>query len=254
MQSRTSVLVIGFVAIILAFAGPATAAWGPNSECEGRISPTNKHCYAYVTRNIQKFGGVLASIDFVDTDYNTYPTVEVPKSAEESFVTMEEWIQFPGGPAGFIETGQEEGIYGTSGAERVVIHPFYAEEQSKVFKHEFSELVVPAGGPAFEKAEPYNHYVLYDSEKNGRWHIYWGCCEVGYYGGGWPVYLTEQKAGLEAGDASRPKEYGRHEVAASDGGEWTPWSGSSWQHQPAICIEANEESHAEGNIEYSTLC
>jgi hypothetical protein len=234
---------------------PAAAAWGPNLECEGSVVPTNRHCYALAERNIQRYGGVLASIDFVDTDYNTYPSVEVPLTNQESFITMEQWIAFPGQRApGWIETGQEAGIFGFTPEERVVIHPFYAEQLKGVFKHEFSESVVPAGGPAFANPEPYNHYVLFDAEHNGRWHIYWGCCEVGYYGGGWPVYLTEQQAGMEAADAARPTEYGRQEVAASDGGQWTPWSGATWFRDAAMCLEANEESHADGNVEYSSAC
>lgn len=65
---------------------------------------------------------------------------------------------------------------------------------------------------------------------------------MGYYGGGWPEFLTEQEAGAEAADEDKPAEYGRQEVAASNGGEWSPWSGDSWVHDPAMCIESNEES------------
>ncbi len=263
--SHVTVAIAAAVVMAGVVAGPVQASWGPKSECEATAEPKNEHCYALAKREITKYGGVLASIDFVDTDYDTYPTVYVPEVApgrKESFVTMEQWIAFPGaGDKGWIETGQIMGDFGGTAEQRVSIHPFYAEQVyfgtdynggKGTFNHEFSEETVPAGGPAFEKSEPYNHYVLFDSEVNGRWHIYWICCEVGYYGGGWPDYLTEQEAGSEAAAESKPTEYGRQEVAASDGGAWGPWSGDTWFANSAMCIEDNEESHAEGNIEFST--
>jgi hypothetical protein len=163
---------------------------------------------------------------------------------------------------GWIETGQVIGSspYDQSNQESVEIHPFYAEKkEAGEFKLYISPSTVPAGGPAFTKSNPteeaYNHYVLYDSEVNGRWHIYWGCCEVGYYGGGWPTFLDYQQAGIEVADESRPYEYGRQEAADSDGGSWTPWEHDTWSNEDkGICLEANEESHAEGNVEWGTAC
>jgi hypothetical protein len=239
------------------FCMPATAQanWGPSNECGVKAEPKNEHCYALSERNTAAYGGVLASIDFVDTDYNSYPIVSVPAGG---FVTNEEWISFESqGVTGWIETGQAMGDpYDSSNQESVEVHPFYAEERSNGEYHEYlSPSTLPAGGPAFEKSEPYNHYVLFDSEKNGRWHIYWGCCEVGYYGGGWPVYLTEQEAGIEAATSSRPYEYGREEVADSDGGAWTPWEHDTWFNgDKGICLEANEEDHNEGDVEWGTNC
>jgi hypothetical protein len=241
---------------------PATALaskWGPRSECGyGEL----EHCYAVSERNVASYGGVLASIDFVDTDYNTYPTVAV----REGYVDNEEWISFPAdGDEGWIETGQAMG-YPYQGSEQasVEIHPFYAEKiyfgsdynhGKGTYHEELSPEVLPAGGPAFEKPEPYNHYVLYDPERTGLWRIYWGCCEVGSYGGGWPAYLTYQEAGIEAATWSRPYEWGRQEVADSDGGAWTPWEHDTWWNEDkGICLEANEESHAEGNVEWGTNC
>ncbi len=217
-------------------------------------------------RNVAPWGGVLASIDFVDTDYNTYPTVSV----REGFVNNEEWISFEAdGDEGWIETGQSMGDpYQGSEQESVEIHPFYAEQiyfgsnynkGKGTYYEELSPETLPAGGPAFTKSDPkeeaYNHYVLYDPEQNGRWHIYWGCCEVGYYGGGWPAFLTYQQAGIEVATWARPYEYGRQEVADSDGGAWTPWEHDTWSNEDkGICLEANEEDHNEGDVEWGTAC
>lgn len=247
----------------------AQAFWGPHHECAGETEVQKgegEHCYALAERNVASYGGVLASIDFVDTDYNTYPTVSIPAGG---FVDNEEWISFPADhDEGWIETGQAMGLpYDNSSQQSVEIHPFFAEKiyfgsdynHGKGTYHEtLAEYTLPAGGPAFAKHNPieeaYNHYSIFDAEKNGDWHIYWGCCEVGSYGGGWPVYLTYQEAGIEAAAASRPYEYGRQEVADSDGGAWGPWSNDKWYAQAPVCIEANEESHAEGNIEWGTTC
>ena len=101
--------------------------------------------------------------------------------------------------------------------------------------------------------------MLYDPEKNGVWRIYWGCCEVGAFGGGWPAYLMEQEAGIEAATYSQPYKWGRQEVAASDGGEWTAWTGAKKvrvayekENYGDVCIANNVESSAAGNIMWST--
>jgi hypothetical protein len=220
--------------LLLVYANVAQATWGPQHNCSEAES---SHCYALAERNIGRFGGVLASIAFENTTYEA-PQASVPNGR----VSNEEWISFPSqGVSGWIETGQVIGEpYGCCS-----IHPFYAENQRGVYRETLSPGTVPAN--------TYNHYVLYDPERNGRWRIYWGCCEVGSYGGGWPAYLTEQEAGIETATATRPYEWGRQEVAASNGGEWTPWSGANWYRNPGICMAGNEESSAAGNIQWGTL-
>jgi hypothetical protein len=112
----------------------------------------------------------------------------------------------------------------------------------------YKEYISPGTLPT----ESYNHYVLFDAEVNGRWHIYWGCCEVAYYGGGWPTYLMEQEAGIEAATPVQPYNWGRQMVAASNGGEWWPWTGASTYHDPGVCVATNVESSRAGNIMWST--
>jgi hypothetical protein len=268
---RKLLLALCALAALVLPAAAQAAKWGPKSECGGTSSP-NTHCYALSERNVAPYGGVLASIDFVDTDYNTYPTVNIPESTGggENFVTNEEWIEFGTykGKEGWIETGQIMGAYGGSPQYRVEIHPFYAEEiyygsdwnnGNGTFHKTTAEYTLPAGGAAFTKANPsteaYNHYVLFDPEQESIWRIYWGCCEVASYGGGWPAFLQYQESGIEAADEYRPTEYGRDEVADSDGGTWTPWEHDTWYNgDKGICLEANEEDHNEGDVEWGTQC
>jgi hypothetical protein len=218
---------------VLAFAPrPALASWGPSvphcSAGEGH------HCYATSYRNIKKYGGVLASIDFVDTT-----SADVTSFA---FVDEEEWIAWPETTSyGWIETGQADGSpYGCCEE-----HPFWAQQTPGGV---YSEYTSPGTVPL----NSYNHYVIYDAESNGTYHIYWGCCEVHSISGR-PKYLYEQEAGIEAATEARPYQWGRQEVAASDGGEWTPWSGDSWFRSPGICMTSNVDSSAAGNIMWGTL-
>jgi hypothetical protein len=213
----------------------AQARWG-NEHCS---EASGSHCYGLSGRNIESYGGVLASIDFVDTTPVVYNGIQTP-DAPRGFVDEEEWISWPKRPEEWIETGQANGTpYGCCEE-----HPFYAEQLKGVY-HEY----LSAGT---EPTNSYNHYVLFDPEVNGRWHIYWGCCEVGYYGGGWPAYLMNQEAGIEAATPEQPYNWGRQQVAASDGGEWTPWSGAWTYHDPGVCVATNVESSAAGNIMWST--
>jgi hypothetical protein len=214
----------------------ATAGWGPTGAC--KALPNSAHCYGLADRNVEAYGGVLSSIDFVDTTPVVYNGIQTPY-AEQGRVDEEEWISWPAKPNEWIETGQENGPFGCCSDVT-----FYAEKKSGVYKESEQHYGVAQGS--------YNHYVLYDAERNGRWHIYWGCCEVGYYGGGWPVYLMEQEAGIEAATEVQPYNWGRQEVAASDGGEWTSWSGATWYHDPGVCIATNVDSAAAGDIMWST--
>lgn len=222
------------LALTLFSTAAAQASWGPGPKHCSRGE--GHHCYALDYRNITQFGGVLASIDFVDT-------LSADVEGESGRVSNEQWISFPNtrGEDEWIETGQVAGNpYGCCEE-----HPFYAEMLNGTYHEHLSEGTVPLN--------TYNHYVLFDPEENGRWHIYWLCCEVGSYGGGWPAYLTEQEAGIEAGTETRPTESGRQEVAASDGGEWGAWGGAQlYREPPGICAAVNPESSAAGNIAWST--
>jgi hypothetical protein len=213
----------------------AQARWG-KEHCSYEA-----HCYGLSGRNIESYGGVLASIDFVDTTPVIYEGIQTPNADwGEGFVDEEQWISWPKKPGEWIETGQSDGYpYGCCEE-----HPFYAEDLKGKYKEYLS--------PSTEPLNSYNHYVLFDAAKNGVFHIYWGCCEVGYYGGGWPVYLMAQEAGLEGATPEQPYNWGRQEVAASNGGEWTPWSGAGTYHDPGVCTAPNVESSAAGNIMWST--
>jgi hypothetical protein len=236
-RASTFVATVVAGAVLLAVLGApaAQARWG-REHCSYEA-----HCYGLSGRNIESYGGVLASIDYVDTTPIVYEGIQTPNADwGQGFIDEEQWISWPKKPGEWIETGQANGYpYGCCEE-----HPFYAEDLQGKYKEYLS--------PGTEPLNTYNHYVLFDASHNGVWHIYWGCCEVGYYGGGWPVYLMQQEAGIEAVTPEQPYNWGKQEVAASDGGEWTPWSGAGWSHDPGICITTNADSSAAGNIQWST--
>ena len=230
---RGVVLVCLATTVVAGAASEAQATWGPNGECG--VGETH-HCYALAEHRVS--GGALASIVFV---YSM--AMNIPKSeTSAAFSSHEQWISFDSEPSGWIETGQAGGYpYGCCS-----LHPFYAEKLKGVYKETLSSGTV--------EGYTYNHYVLYDSERNGRWHIYWGCCEVGYYGGGWPEKFNEQEAGVEAADEEEPSSWMRDEVAWSQGGEWFPWAGAkNFTKGLNMCLHANPESSAAGNIGAGTI-
>jgi hypothetical protein len=226
------------VVLALALVSSAQANWGPKNNCGYKTSKTtNEHCYALAER-----GGVskLASIAFEDTTSSEVPHWE----NGEIFTSNEEWISFEGHP-GWIEEGWiEDGQLAGAALGCCEMHPFYAEEYKGTLKLELSPGTMPLNR--------YNHYVIFDSEVNGRWHLYWESGEAGYYGGGWPTYYNAQEAGIEASDNVKPYEWGRDEVAASNGGEWSAWTGATKWKSPGICQEANIESGAAGNTMWGT--
>lgn len=238
VRAMRSVLPLLFLVLAVALLGPASAdaGWDSVSKCS---AGENHHCYAQSERDILRFGGVLASIDFVDST-----SVNV---TSEAFVSNEQWVSFEDqGYTGWIEDGQLAGpnyYYAKSCCE---MHPFYAEQQRGKFQLNMSSGTFPLNS--------YNHYVIFDAEVNGSWHIYWGCCEVGHYGGGWPEYLSEQAAGIEAATEARPYEWGKQEVWASDGGAWSEWNFIEYARDPGICMQQNTEAPtAEGDIMWGTL-
>jgi hypothetical protein len=228
MRIRCLLLLPIIVAMVLP--SSASASWGP-------VSPRcsvgeNHHCYALSERNIKQFGGVLSSIDFVDT---------TNADSFDEFSNEEEWISWPGVESGWLETGQAAG----SPYSCCEMHSFFAEMTGT---GTYSEYVASSTVPL----NTYNHYVLYDGEANGTYGVYWGCCEV-YKFFKRPAYIYEQEAGIEVATEARPRQWGRDEVAASDGGEWTAWNGAKTFRSHGICMEPNKESPAEGNEMWGTL-
>lgn len=215
----------------------AEATWGGHcSEGEGH------HCYALAGRNIQRYGGVLASIVYVDT---------TGANANGGVVNEEQWISFPGTEkdvGDWIEAGQTSGLRENGAYECCTMHPFYAEvgPGKDAYKVTEGEYAMPKNN--------YNHYVLFDAEVNGGWDIYWESTLVGRYGGGWPAYLTEQEAGIEAASEARPSEWGRDQTYASDGGAWSSWAtGVKYYYNSGICAEQNSEfPTVEGDIMWGT--
>jgi len=224
---------VAFVGLLmLTTATPALASWpstivGGANECNGTESG---HCYALSEHHVN----AIASIAFIK-DLNA----NVSEWAKGARSSHEQWISF-GKENEWIETGDVTGYpYNCCSP-----HPYYAEQKSGTYKEELSTGVVPGGA--------YNHYILYDQERNGRWHVYFNCCEVGSYGGGWPEKFSLQEAGVEAVSTSEPGSLSRQEVAWSEGGEWFPWTGATWYKDLGLCIKTNPESGAAGNIQSGT--
>lgn len=99
--------------------------------------------------------------------------------------------------------------------------------------------------------------MIYDPEENGAYHMYWSSAtnqaywfEVARYGGGRPVDIGEQEAGFEGATEYAPYHLGRQMVAALASGGWTSWEGDWWYKNPGVCMWANSESSAAGNIEW----
>jgi hypothetical protein len=208
----------------------ASAGWpagGKYEECHKR---EGAHCYSLSEHNVK----ALASIAYIKDQ-----SAKVSEWESGAFIDHEQWISF-GKENEWVETGDTSGEFFSCCNP----HPFFAEQQKGTYKQELSPGIVPGG--------VYNHYIIYDSEHNGRWHIYWNCCEVGAYGGGWPEKLSRQEAGVEAYSEVEPGSDERQEVAWSEGGEWYPWTGATWYHSPGLCIKSNPESSAAGNIEGGT--
>jgi hypothetical protein len=225
-STRASVIA---VSLTLICATSAQAAWPTGSTYEECKFAEGSHCYSLSEHNVK----ALASIVFIkDLSAN------VSEWETGAFTTHEQWITF-GNSSEWVETGDISG-YGFSCCSP---HPFYAEQREGVFKVELSPGVVPSG--------EYNHYVLYDAELDGRWHVYWNCCEVGSEEG-WPVRFSKQEAGVEADSETEPGSLERQLVAWSEGGEWFPWTGAEWYASPGLCVKTNPESEAAGNIQAGT--
>jgi hypothetical protein len=203
----------------------------------------NEHCYSIAARTTH----VLESIAFE----NTTPSADVTGGPYGEFTTAEEWISFENQGSKYANSWIENGQIVGRGYSCCTPHAFYAEEQHWRGREQGWHIDINEGASPLNT---YNHYFLFDPEANGRWHVYWGCCEVATYGGGWPVWLTEQSAGAEVAAEVRPEVWGRQEVAASNGGEWWAWTGAELDRWPGMCLSYNVESSAPGNIMWATGC
>jgi hypothetical protein len=226
-------------ALALLGAAPADARWGPYENCSKAT-----HCYAQSERTTRVYDSIAAE----DNE-----TAIVYDWGNGGFYTNEQWVSFENQGAQYantwIENGQIIGAYN----DCCTAFPFYAEETPA---HQFHIYITP--GPVASGSGQYNYDLIADPEHNGAYHLYWssatntaGWFEVARYGGGWPAWITEQTAGLEVSSDDNPYHAGRQYVAASDGGEWSPWSGANWYHDPGICIGHNRENPAPGNIEWT---
>lgn len=203
--------------LILVSVVSAQASW-PTGFGECKFAE-GSHCYALSEHS----GEALSSIVFIKDLW-----ADIPEWETGAFSSHEQWITF-GSSSEWIETGDISG-YGFSCCSP---HPFYAEQREGVFKSELSPGIVPSG--------EYNHYILYDSENNGRWHVFWNCCEVGSEEG-WPKKFSKEEAGVEVDSETEPASLARQLVAWSEGGEWYPWTGSEWYASPGLCVKTNPES------------
>lgn len=209
-------------------ASSAQAAWGPYNEC----NLVTKHCYSIAIHT----AGYLDSIAFEDAT-----AVNVAEWQTGSFVDWEEWIGFKTywKVPGWIETGSTAG----NGTNCCTLYPFWAQMHNGYYEEAVSPNAVPAN--------TYVKYRISDPEQNGVWHVYFNETELAMEMGGWPSWLEEQEAGMEAASDVHPyKARGRQFVASSDEGEWMPWKGATWYHDPAMCIATNPESSAGGNISF----
>lgn len=217
--------------LVATFASSAQATWGPNAECK---IANAWHCYATSSRKANDLGSIL----FADTE-----SADVYDYYNGGLATQEQWISFAH-QHGFIEMGQVEGWGPEYGC--CTVHPFFAEE-------------LPSGAYYKRVAEGsglnvYAHYLVYDTEQNGVWRMYWGEWTEEERYGGWETRFAEQEAGTEAGTEIRPIDNGRDEVARWYNGSspWYPWNSAQYEVFPggSFCMHHNVQSPAEGNIEW----
>jgi hypothetical protein len=206
--------------------------WGPGANCGIRSTP-NEHCYAVSWRGANDLG----SIDFANAQ-----SVNIPGWESGAFATQEQWITFAG-KTGWIEMGQLEGY----AMDCCKVRPFFAEETPSKQWH----IRIAEGSGT----NVYAHYLIYDTEQNGIWRLYWGdWIEEERYGGWGTIRFQEQEAGTEAATDTRPVDTGRDEVArwANGSNPWYPWNNAGYSTvvTGAFCQHRNSDNQAEGNIEW----
>lgn len=238
-------IAVAVVAVIVAASTTpvAEAKWGPTNNCGIRDEPL-EHCYALSMRNT----GVLASIAAEDNENAVVYDWEYG-----GFYDQEQWVSWPKASypqnVGWVEDGITEGEY----MDCCTAHPFVATLTQKNLYH---QIVAP--GPVASGSGEYNFDMIFDAEKNGAYHMYWSTAtntanwiEAARYGGGRPVNIERQEGGLEVASEDNPLHAGRQMVAASNGGEWWPWTGATTFKDKGVCIGANRENGAAGNIEWT---
>jgi hypothetical protein len=233
IKRRLSILVVLAAALPLGTCAPsAQATWGPNAECK---IANAWHCYALSWRKANDLGSIL----FADTE-----SADVYDYYNGGLATEEQWISFAH-QHGFVEMGQVEGWGPEYGC--CTVHPFFAEETPS---GEYHKRVAEGSG-----LNVYAHYLIYDTEQNAIWRMYWGeWTEEEHYGGWSETRFAEQEAGTEVGSEVRPIDNGRDEVARwySGSSPWYPWSGAEYAVFPegALCMHHNAQLPAEGNTEW----
>jgi hypothetical protein len=165
---------------------------------------------------------------------------------------QEQWVSWPSAEGneknGWVEAGITEGNH----INCCTAYPFVATETQTGLYHERI-----AEGPVESGSGYYNYTLIQDTEKNGVYHVYWSAAtntaqwfEVAQYGGGRPVYIQEDEAGLEAATEINPYHAGRDYVWTTQGGAWSLWSEAEWYASPGICMNNNRENRSTGNIEW----
>lgn len=236
-SARLSGCAAGLLLGLVLAGASALAAWGPTGEC----TLHGAHCYAIAYRAAHVYGSIAAEDNEV---------ANVSDWANLAFIDNEQWASFPGtGVYGWVEAGITIG----NGKDCCTAYPFYASTSPQ---HVYKEYI--GAGPVASGSGQYNYDMIYDSEHNGAFHVYWSAAtntanffEVARYGGGFPVFITEQQAGLEDAQDNVPYHAGRQEVAIYNGGEWLPWTGALRYHDRGVCIGTNRELGAAGDIEWT---
>jgi hypothetical protein len=225
---RLASVAVGALLTVTVVAAPAQAWWPSGSMYEECKFGEGFHCYSLSQHSVK----ALESIVYIKDLW-----ADIPEWETDAFSTHEQWIEF-GNTNEWVETGDISGYEFSCCSP----HPFYAEDKEGVFKIELSPGTVPDG---------YNHYTLADTSLNGVWRVYWNCCEVGSEAG-WPEKFSKQEAGVEVDSETEPASLERQLVAWAQGGEWFPWTGDNWSTESGLCVKANPESEAAGNIQAGT--
>lgn len=220
------------MAAMVAFVSSAQATWGPRGECK---IANSWHCYATSWRKANDLGSILQADE---------EAADVYDYASGGLVTQEQWISFAH-QSGFIGMGQVEGWGSEYGC--CTVHPFFEEETPT---HVYHRRVAEGSG-----YNTYANYLIYDTEKNDIWRMYWGgWTEEEHYGGWAEERFDEQEAGTEAGTEVHPIDTGRDYVARWINGSspWYPWNGAEYGVFPegAFSLHHNVQLPAEGNIEW----
>ncbi len=167
-------------------AGPAYAKWGPTKNCGIKSGPKNEHCYAIAYRSTK----TLADIAADDNE-----TAIVYDWENWAFYDQEQWVSWPNAKSpenvGWVEAGITEGNH----IDCCTAYPFYATVTQTGAYH---ETVAP--GPVESGSGKYNYTLIYDSESNGAYHVYWSS-ETGH-----PYWFEVARFGAVARSTSNSRK------------------------------------------------